>query len=205
MKRSIQVLGLCLVIVLLWSFQVPTTGYQPGDKAMNFNLLNVDGKMVRMQDNPAVKGYVVVFTCNTCPVAQAYESRIMALDKQYAAKGYPVIAINANDSTLSPGDSYAEMKKRSQSKRYSFPYLWDETQEVAKAFGARATPTVYVLKRVGSDFVVRYLGAIDNSRDDAQAASDKYVQQAVDALLANQAIEKPIVKAVGCGIRWKRV
>lgn len=142
MKRSIRLVSLCLALVSFWSFQVLTTGYQLGDKAMNFKLQNVDGKVISMQDDPDVKGYLVVFTCNTCPVAQAYESRIIALDKQYAAKGYPVIAINANDGTLSPGDSFAEMKKRSQSKHYTFPYLLDKTQEVAREFGTRATPTV---------------------------------------------------------------
>ena len=204
MKNSLQLVSLCLALLIVWSFQVPTTGYQVGDKALDFKLRSVDGKTVSMSDNQSAKGYILAFTCNTCPVAQAYESRIKALDAQYAPKGYPVIAINANDGTLSPGDSFEEMKTRSKSKRYAFPYVLDETQEVAKTFGARSTPTIYVVKRTGSDFIVSYIGAIDNNRDSSSEASEHYVQQAVDALLAGKPVEKPAVRAVGCGIKWKR-
>ena len=193
-----------LILLTLSGFVTPPQGYQVGDKAMLFKLKNVDGKMVALGDASATKGYIVVFTCNTCPVAQADENRMMARDHQYAAKGYPVIAINANDGTLSPGDSFDEMKKRSASKGYAFPYLLDETQEVAKTYGARSTPTVYVVKRTGSDFIVSYIGAIDNNRDNPSEAGEKYVQKAVDALLAGKPVETPTVKAIGCGIRWKQ-
>lgn len=204
MKQSLRVLSLLGVLITCWSFRAPGTGYQIGDKAMNFKLRNVDGKQVSMTDEPTNKGYILVFTCNTCPVAQAYEDRIIVLHRQNVSQGYPVIAINANDATRSPGDSFEEMQKRSKSKQYEFPYLLDDTQEVARTYGARNTPTVYVVKRVGADYIVSYIGAIDNNRDEAGAANEKYVQDAVDALLANKPVGKPAMKAIGCGIKWKQ-
>ena len=122
-----------------------------GDYAKDFELPNVDGKMVSLSDYGDAKGFIVVFTCNTCPYAKAYESRIIDLDKKYADKGFPVIAVNPNDISKQPGDSMDEMKKRASSKGYSFPYLRDDSQEVAKAFGATKTPHVYVLNKEATD------------------------------------------------------
>jgi len=203
MKQSIFAFALVVTFLTVAGFQ-PKAGYQVGDKVMNFKLKNVDGKTVSLDDNSSVKGYIVVFTCNTCPVAQAYEERIIELDKKYASEGYPVIAINANDAALSSGDSFEEMKKRATRKNYGFAYLTDETQEVAKTYGARNTPTVFVVKRSGNDFTLAYTGAIDNNTQDAASATEKYVQNAVDALLKDKVVSVPTTKAIGCGIKWKK-
>jgi len=144
-----------------------------------------------------------VFTFNHCPVAKAYEKRIMALDKEYAAKGYPVIAISPNDPLAELADSYANMQKRAAEKRYTFPYLIDETQNITRTYGAQATPTVYVLQKTDIGLEVEYVGAIDNDREDIKPAKTKYVENAVNALLANK---KPAIirsKALGCRIVWK--
>lgn len=204
MKQSIFAFALVVTLLTIAGFTQPKAGYQVGDKVMNFKLKNVDGKTVSLDDNSSVKGYIVVFTCNTCPVAQAYEDRIIELDKKYASQGYPVIAINANDAALSSGDSFEEMKKRSARKSYGFVYLTDETQEVAKTYGARNTPTVFVVKRSGNDFTLAYTGAIDNNTQDAVSATEKYVQNAVDALLKDMTVLVPTTKAIGCGIKWKK-
>jgi hypothetical protein len=146
----------------------------------------------------------VVFTCNHCPVAQAYEKRVMELDQKYASKGYPVIAISPNDPVLEPTDSYPNMQKRAAEKKYTFPYLIDETQNITRAYGAQATPTAYVIKKTGKGMVVEYVGAIDNDQENANPAKIKYVENAVDALLKDQ---KPAVtgsKALGCRIVWKK-
>ena len=171
---------------------------------MDFSLKNVDGRTISLGSDKTVKGYILVFTCNTCPVAQAYEQRVIDLNKQYATKGYPVIAINANDAQLSPGDNSEAMKKRSADKKYAFPYLIDETQEIAKTYGATHTPTVFVVQRQGSDFIIKYIGAIDNNAQDGEQASQKYVQNAVSALLAERPVAVPTAKAIGCGIKWKK-
>lgn len=104
---------------------------------------------------------------------------------------------------MSPGDSFSEMAKRAKSKNYSFPYLVDETQSVARSFGASNTPHVFVLKNDAKDFKVAYIGTIDNNSRDASAATKKYVEEAVNALLENKAIATTRTKAIGCGIKWK--
>jgi hypothetical protein len=114
-----------------------------------------------------------------------------------------VITINANDPEDSEGDSFEEMVSQSKRKNYDFPYLVDETQTVAKSFGATNTPHVFVLKNDNNTFKVAYIGAIDNNSRDASSASKKYVEEAVDALLANTAVPTVKTKAVGCGIKWK--
>src|SRR5215469_4334491 len=125
---------LVAALLLLASFR-PEGGYKAGDKAMNFKLKNVDGKMVSLSDYKDAKGFIVVFTCNHCPFAKAYEGRIIALNTKYASQGYPVIAINPNDPTQVEEDSYANMQARAKAKNYQFPYLMDETQNIAHAYG----------------------------------------------------------------------
>ena len=205
MKKSI-IWGVMSTLLFVGSgFIAPMQGLQPGDKAMVFKLKNTDGKTVTLGDNESAKGYIVVFTCNTCPVAQAYEQRVINLDKQFASKGYPVIAINSNDAQLSPGDNFDAMKQRAAQKKYSFPYLTDETQQVAKTYGAAHTPTVYVVQKEGSDYIIRYVGAVDNNAQDGQQATEKYVQNAVKALLDGKPVVTTTAKAIGCGIKWKKV
>src|SRR5208337_204464 len=105
-------------------------GYNIGDKATDFKLKNVDGKYVSLSDYSTAKGFVVVFTCNHCPYAKAYQDRIIEIDKKFKTLGYPVIAINSNDPGSSPEDSYDQMIVRSKEKGFTFPYLFDETQSV---------------------------------------------------------------------------
>lgn len=206
MKRTfILVTGvLAVVAVLFMNALEPTPGYGVGDYANDFDLPNVDGKSVSMADYKDAKGFIVVFTCNTCPYAKAYESRIIDLDKKYASKGFPVIAINPNDITKQPGDTMDEMKKRSDKQGYSFPYLRDDSQDVAKAFGATKTPHVYVLNKESADkYKVEFIGAIDDSPNDAGDVSETYVEDAIDALLSGGKPSVTEKRAIGCTIKWK--
>jgi len=180
-----------------------TPGYQVGDTVTDFKLKNTDGKMVSLADYKSAKGAIVIFDCNTCPYSKIYNDRIVALNKKYASQGFPVIAINANDAQMSPGDSFDEMVAQARRKGYDFPYLVDDTQAVGKAFGASNTPHVFVLKKVGDKFTVAYIGAIDNNTRDASAATRKYVEEAVDALLAGKPVQTEKTKALGCGIRYR--
>lgn len=180
------------------------TGLQPGDKAKDFKLKNIDDKFYSLADDKAAKGFIVVFTCNHCPYAVAYEDRIVALNTKYASKGYPVVAINPNDATAYPDDSFEKMKVRAKEKGFNFPYLVDETQETAKFYGALKTPHVYVVQKNGSDLIVKYVGAIDDNSQDASAVKTKYVENAVDELLAGKAVSTTSTKAIGCGIKWKK-
>ncbi|MCU0443617.1 MAG: thioredoxin family protein [Microscillaceae bacterium] len=178
-----------------------TQGYQVGDTAIDFSLKNIDGKMVSLQDFAQAKGFVIIFTCNHCPYAIANEDRIIALNKKYAAKGFPVIAINPNDPVAYPDDSYDNMKKRAQEKGFNFPYLLDDTQDIAKTYGATKTPHVYLLDK---NRVVKYIGAIDDSPKDAKKAKTSHLANAIDALLAGKTIAVSTTAAIGCGIKWKK-
>ena len=186
------------------SLIIHAEGYKVGDVARDFSLKNVDGKMISMKDMKNAKGFIVIFTCNHCPFAIAYEDRIMNLDKKYASKGYPVVAINPNDPTIVPDDSYDNMIARSLEKKYSFPYLFDATQEIATAFGATRTPHIYILEKSKDKYVVKYIGAIDNNSEDAEKADKKYVEDALEALIAGKSVPTTETKAVGCSIKWKK-
>ena len=201
MKKALPLLVLCFALLLSSFILRPTAdGYKVGDKAADFKLKNTNGKLVSLADNKAAKGYIVVFTCNTCPYAKAYESRIVDLNTKYAPLGYPVMAINPNDASKVPGDSYAAM----QTKKYAFPYLQDESQQVAKTFGATRTPHLYILTRQGSDFVVSYIGAIDDNSEDASLVKTKYVENAMTEIIAGKAPSTNSTKAIGCTIKWKQ-
>lgn len=179
-------------------------GYQVGDVAADFSLLNIDGKNLGMASRSDVKGYIVVFTCNHCPYSVAYEDRIIELHNTFAPKGYPVVAINPNDTNIVPDDSYANMIKRAAEKKFPFPYLYDPTQQTAKAFGATRTPHVFVVEKQSKGHVVRYIGAIDDNAESAEQAKKHYVADAVAALLRGAAPSPDNVKAVGCSIKWTK-
>lgn len=201
MRKLLPYISFCFVLLLSSFIARPTAdGYKVGDKATDFKLKNIDGKMVSLADNKAAKGYIVVFTCNTCPFAKAYESRIVELNTKYAPKGYPIVAINPNDPAVAPGDSYADMQK----KKYAFPYLVDESQQVARTYGATRTPHLYVLTRKGNDFVVSYIGAIDDNSEDAKLVKTKYVENAMTEILAGKPASTNSTKAIGCTIKWKQ-
>ena len=176
-------------------------GYQIGDIATDFKLPNVDGKMVSLSDYKDAKGFIVIFTCNTCPYAQAYEDRIIELDKKYAAKGYPVIAIMPNNPKSKPGDSMEAMQAKSKEKGFTFPYLMDEGQKIYPQYGATKTPHVYVLEKTKKGNQVKYIGAIDDNYQDADAVKAKYVENAVDALLSGKEITITETRAIGCSIK----
>ena len=192
-----------LFILATLLFAAVTPPYKLGDTVGEFKLKNVDGKMVSLSDYKSSKGLIVIFDCNTCPYSQAYNDRILLLSKTYASKGFPVVAINANSPEISPGDSFEEMVAQAKEKGYDFPYLVDETQTVAKSFGATNTPHVFVLRNDNASFKVAYIGTIDNNSRDASAASKKYVEEAVNELLANKEVSTSKTKAIGCGIKWK--
>ncbi len=197
MKKIILLTALVCFVALHASAQ----GYKVGDMATDFKLKNVDGKTVSLADYPQAKGFIVIFTCNHCPYAKAYEDRIIALDKKYKPLGYPVIAINPNDPALQPEDSYVKMQERAKEKGFTFPYLFDEGQKIYPVYGATRTPHVFVLQKTDKGDIVRYIGAIDDNYEDASAVKSAYAANAVDALLAGKTVNPDFTKAIGCGIK----
>lgn len=189
--------GLCLVICTTIGAQ----GYKVGDVATNFSLKNVDGNMVSLSDYPQAKGFLVIFTCNTCPYSVAYEDRINALDFKFKSKGVPVIAINPNNPKTQKGDSFEAMKVRAEEKGFTFPYLIDEGQIVFPEYGAQRTPHVFLLQATAAGNLVRYIGAIDDNYQDAEQVEATFVEDAVEAMLAGREILITETKAIGCSIK----
>ena len=179
----------------------PAAGYKVGDVATDFSLKNVDGKMVSLKDMKSAKGYIVVFTCNHCPYAQAYEDRVVALNAKYKSLGYPVVAINPNNPEKVKDDSFVKMQERAKSKKFTFPYLLDDGGNIFPQYGATKTPHVYVLQKTSKGNVVKYIGAIDDNYEDASAVKQKYVENAVDALLKGKDVAVKETKAIGCSIK----
>lgn len=179
--------------------------YKAGDTASDFKLKNVKGEIVSLAGIKEADGFIVAFWCNTCPVVKKYNQRLQELHAKYAPKGYPVVAINSNDPLVSPGDSYEKMKETAAKLNYSFEYLYDETQEVARKYGATNTPHIYILTWKDGKLVVDYVGAIDNNADDPAAADRKYAEAALESILKGQAVALAGTKAIGCSIKWKKV
>lgn len=192
-----------IISVLAAFTSVKAEGYKVGEKAADFNLKNIDGKMISLSGFKSAKGFIVVFTCNHCPFAKAYEDRLIALDKKYKDLGYPVIAINPSDPVSIPADNFENMIVRAKDKGFTFPYLLDDDQKVYPLFGATKTPHVFVLQKDKKDLIVKYMGAIDNNYKNAADVSEKYVEKAVNSLLEGKEITTTSTVAVGCGIKAK--
>lgn len=176
-------------------------GYGIGDVATDFKLKNIDESYVSLSDYKDAKGFIIIFTCNHCPYSVAYEDRIIALNAKFKPMGYPVIAINPNNPKSYPEDSFDNMKIRAKEKGFTFPYLLDDGQEIYPQYGATKTPHVYVVEKTDTGNVVKYIGAIDNNYKDANAANQKYVEDAVHALLKGKKVPVQITKAIGCSVK----
>ncbi len=203
--KTIKTLFILVVFPVATAFTFgPNDGYKVGDVAEDFSLENVDGKMVSMSDYKNAKGFIVIFTCNTCPYSVANEDRINALDAKYMSKGYPVIAINPNDPAVVPADDMASMKVRAKEKGFTFPYVLDKGQKVYPKYGASKTPHVYILNKNNGKLIVEYIGAIDDSSRNPNNVKEKFVENAVDALLAGKKPSKTYTRAIGCSIKVAR-
>ncbi|KXX70762.1 thioredoxin family protein [Flammeovirga sp. SJP92] len=179
-------------------------GLSVGDEAVAFSLKNIDDQMVALNDLKDNKGAIVIFTCNHCPYAVAYEDRIIAIDKKYKKLGYPVIAINPNDPEQQPDDSFDKMKVRAEEKGFTFPYLFDEGQKIYPAYGATKTPHVFLLEKESEKYFVRYIGAIDDNYKSADQVKVTYLENALNALLENKEVAETTTKAVGCSIKTSK-
>ncbi|WP_175633366.1 thioredoxin family protein [Pedobacter ghigonis] len=179
-------------------------GYKVGDVVKDFALKNVDNKTVSMADYKDAKGFIVVFTCNTCPVAQAYQDRVAELNASYAAKGYPVIAINPNDAGAVPAESFDKMQALAKGKNFTYPYLLDPDHVVTKQFGASRTPHVFLVNKSDKGNIVEYIGAIDNDPEGENATKEDYVKNAINNLATGKKPAVTTTKAVGCSIKWKK-
>ena len=175
-------------------------GYKVGDIAKDFSLKNVDDSMVSLASIENAEGYIIVFTCNHCPVSVAYEDRLIDLHNKYASKGYPVVAINPNDPDLEPDDSFKAMKKRAKKMGFPFLYLFDDGQKIYPQFGATRTPHVFILDK---NRMVKYIGAIDDNTYKADEVEKRYIEDAVAAMMEGNDPSPSFTRAVGCSIKDK--
>jgi peroxiredoxin len=169
-----------------------------GAAVVPFDLPGVDGRqhsLAQYADKPVL---VVVFTCNHCPYAQAWEGRLIQLQRDYADRGVAFVAINANDPVKYPGDNFEAMQERARTYEYPYPYLQDQPQTTARAYGAERTPEVFVFD--GARQLV-YHGAPDDNRE-AEQVGQHYLRDAIEAALSGQATPVAETPAVGCTIKW---
>ena len=179
------------------------TGSEPlalGADAPDFTLPGVDGKDHPLSDYRGGKALIVIFSCNHCPYVKAYEQRMIDFGREYAQKDVPLVVINANDAATYPEDSFEKMKERATEKAFPFDYLYDESQEVAHAFGAICTPHAFLFD---SDGKLAYQGALDDNWKDESAVEQRYLRDAVEAVLANKEPDTTVTQPVGCSVKWK--
>ncbi len=172
-----------------------------GDRGPEFrNLPGTDGKGYSLDTFKGAKVLVVVFSCNHCPYVQAYEDRMITFQLEFAEKGVAFVAINSNETEHYPEDNFDEMVKRAKRKSFPFPYLRDENQSVANAYGATHTPEFFVFDH---ERKLRYHGRFDDNWKDASQVSNEYVREAVEVLLAGADVTLPETYSIGCTIKWK--
>lgn len=171
-----------------------------GSPAPDFALPGVDGRTYRLADFADAPTLCIVVTCNHCPVAIAYEDRLVALAEEARAR-CAIVAVNPNDATTHPGDSFEAMKVRAKEKGFPFPYLRDESQALARALGAQCTPDPFLFDR---ERKLVYVGRIDDSHRDPHKVTQRDLWRAIEAAAAGRSIDFDVKPAVGCSIKWKR-
>ena len=174
--------------------------FKIGDKAVDFSLPGVDGKVYSLNDFKNKKILVIIFMCNHCPYVQAYIERMKAVQNDYGVKGVQVAGINSNDEINYPGDSFEKMIEFNKNRKLNFPYLRDEDQTVASAYGAQCTPECFVFD---AERKLRYHGRIDDNYKDENAVKTYDLRNAINALLHNQKVVIELTPAIGCSIKWR--
>jgi len=172
----------------------------PGDRAPDFALPGVDGKTYRLGDYADRKLFLVVFWCNHCPYVQAWEGRMIELGRRYQSQGVGVVLINPNDARAYPEDRLESMIRRASEKRYPFPYLQDESQDVARAYGALVTPHPMLF---GPDRKLIFQGRIDNDHQHPERVTEQYLARALDQALAGKPVTPAELPVAGCTVKWK--
>lgn len=177
-----------------------TSTLKIGSPAPDFNLPGVDGKNYLLESFKNSRALIVIFSCNHCPYVQAYEDRIIELQKNCKDKGVSIVAINSNDTANYPDDSFVHMVERAVKKSFNFPYLRDEEQTAASAYGATHTPEVFLFNK---DRKLVYHGKIDDNWQEPDKVKNQYLKNAVDELLEGKEISVPETFSIGCTIKWK--
>lgn len=195
-------LSLLLTCFMICAGFAPIKTYNIGDVVDDFSLKNVNNTKVSMNSYPDAKGFIIVFTCNHCPFAKKYEDRLKGFQKKYGKKGFQLIAISSNDAIAVPEDNFEAMRERAKNKKYNFPYLYDSTQEIAKAFHAVKTPHAFIVANENGKYILKYSGGIDDNAAEPDKAEHHYVDETVTALLEGKPLTVTKTNSVGCSIKW---
>jgi peroxiredoxin len=172
----------------------------PGDRAPDFALPAVDGKTVRLSDFADRRLLMVVFWCNHCPYVQAWEGRMVDIGRKYGPRGVGIVLINSNDARAFPDDRLEMMVRRAREKGYPFPYVQDESQEVARAYGALVTPHVYLFD---SERRLVFQGRIDDNHQRPDKVTRRYLEEALDQALEGRPVVPAELPVVGCTVKWR--
>lgn len=195
--KNILIISIFTFVLILKSFA------QNDTTSLDFLLKNVNGNFISLKNYPDAKGFIIIFTCNHCPFAKLYPKRLNKLNKKYHHKGFPLLAISSTDTILYAEDTYDNMVIKANNEKFNFPYLYDETQSVAKLYKAERTPQAFVLFKENNNWVIKYNGAIDDNGAEPKKVKVDYVSDAVDALLKNQKILITETKSIGCKIMFR--
>jgi peroxiredoxin len=177
-----------------------TNNLKISSPAPDFKLPGVDGGSYSLSSFKDKLIIVVIFSCNHCPYVQAYEDRIKDIQNDYQEKGVQIVAISSNDAVKYPEDSIEQMIKRAQEKQFNFPYLYDESQSIAKSFDATHTPEVFVFDK---ERKLKYHGKIDDNWKEPQKVNSSYLRKAIDEILSGKEVSVPETFSIGCTIKWK--
>jgi peroxiredoxin len=198
MKRFFKI---ALVLVLLQSFNLSESII--GKAIPDFNLRNVNDKMVSLKDYPNAKGFIIVFTCNHCPFAKLYTKRLNDLNTKYNALNVPLLAINPMDTMVYADECFSKMRERAKSDGFNFPYLSDGSQLVTQNFSVLRTPQAFVIWKENNQWIMKYSGAIDDNGSEPDSVKNNYLSNAVDELLAGKQVSIPEIRSVGCYIHYR--
>lgn len=171
-----------------------------GSTVPDFRLRGTDGKEYSLYEN-IKNAAIVIFSCNHCPYVQAYEERIKKIQQDFAARGVQILAVSSNDEDTYPEDSFENMKKRANERHFNFPYLFDSTQEAAKAYDASHTPEIFLIDK---NRRLAFHGKIDDNWKEPENVKSSYLREALNELLEGKDISVPETFTIGCTIKWKK-
>jgi len=181
-----------------------STKSELGSSAPAFSLPGVDGKIYSLDSFKDARGLLIVFMCNHCPYVIAIHERLNQIAKDYSSKGIAVIGISSNDPNYKEADSFENMKLTAKEWGLIFPYVFDETQNVARAYDAVCTPDPYLYENVSGQFVLKYRGRIDDSWKDESQVKEKSLRLAIESILAGKSLNPDQIPSMGCSIKWKK-
>ena len=193
-----------IFLFIITFFLLSFYSFKPNEKEIKFfKLKNVDNKMVSLSDYKDAKGFIVVFTCNKCPMAKLYTNRLNKINDKYKKQGIYLLAINSMDTLAYAEETFKLMQKKAKNDKLTVPYLQDKKQTVAKQFSATHTPQAYIIWKNGNNkFTIKYQGAIDDNASKPELANN-LLTNSIDELLAGKTVSNPKTESFGCRIYYR--